>query len=322
MNSPKPRFEQLRKRAFTLIELLVVIAIIAILAGMLLPALSKAKSRALAGRCMANLKQIATASQMYTDDNKDKMMYANLRLGGGTDWTWDDLANNYLGGALDNAAKRSAAGKYKLPVVLCPADKIPTYTATWNQDAAGNEVQRRSYSIPRHNMGIVPASATGYVTGNGYALSGVSRAEDWPPSPANRCGMGLNWSDGAGSFIGWNNADIRAGDSSLDPFRQMAVRTAIIQAPTETILMTERWYQQNLTTYGTAYIQRANEHNPANGSAPIRDAVDLKTHHNSFVNYLMVDGHVEQLDPAATLGPTNRSNLGIQTGMWTIAAGD
>ncbi len=230
--------------------------------------------------------------------------------------------NNYLGGALTAAEKRSAAGKFKLPVVLCPADKIPTYTATWNQDAAGNEVQRRSYSMPRHNMGIVPASATTFTTGAGYSMSGVSRAEDWPPSPANRCGMGLNWSDGAGTFIGWNNLDVRAGDSSLDPYRQMAVRGAIIQAPVETILMTERWSQSSLTTYGSGYIQRANEHNPANGSAPIYPAVDLKTHHNSFVNYLMVDGHVEQLDPAATLGATNRSNLGIQSGMWTIAPND
>ena len=119
------------KKHFTLIELLVVIAIIAILAGMLLPALNQARTRAKSADCIARSKQLGYANIMYAGDNQDFIAYSTLGSDGASQLfanskqSIPQLLEKYLG----KTSWRNG-GKNEEPDKLWECPLIPRYSGT------------------------------------------------------------------------------------------------------------------------------------------------------------------------------------------------
>jgi prepilin-type N-terminal cleavage/methylation domain-containing protein/prepilin-type processing-associated H-X9-DG protein len=134
----KPSRERAARTAFTLIELLVVIAIIAILAALLLPALAKARGKALQTSCVNNQKQITLSLIMWGDDNNDGKYPWNPGPGevGLIPWraNWAALSNYLVNPAL----------------LTCPADKQRTALTNWAQLTPAWELRKNvSYFFAR-----------------------------------------------------------------------------------------------------------------------------------------------------------------------------
>jgi prepilin-type N-terminal cleavage/methylation domain-containing protein/prepilin-type processing-associated H-X9-DG protein len=133
----KRRLRKSREAAFTLIELLVVLAVVSILAGLLLPAVSKAKEAGRATACLSNLHQIGIALQLYVQDNNNKMPVMRDKA-----FETNAPPTNTLP-AIDVVLSNSLGA---VQVLKCPSDKQQVYEQTgssyaWNSLLNGQDAE-------------------------------------------------------------------------------------------------------------------------------------------------------------------------------------
>lgn len=153
--SPREAVRTANDRGFTLIELLVVIAIIAILAGMLLPALAKAKTKAQGIKCMNNTKQLMLAWRLYSEDANDRIPFAYVQdtptlANYPYAWAHGDVSSAPGNWDAETTIKKGAVWPYinSEEVYKCPADNV-TVKATGGRFK--NQTIKRVRSMSMNN---------------------------------------------------------------------------------------------------------------------------------------------------------------------------
>jgi prepilin-type N-terminal cleavage/methylation domain-containing protein len=232
--NPTANYPQSAAKAFTLIELLVVIAIIAILAAMLLPALSKAKSKARLIQCLANQKQLGLAWLMYPDDNEGKLV-PNPDFN-----SWGSV-NGWVKGRMDQIPDRNNEVLFKqgllfdyvksLPVYKCPDDKgvpnqpnlpVALRSQSMNKTCGGTDgstnIVTKASQIKNSTQLWVLMDENPSTINDGSFLVNRSPNRNWIDFPASsHSGSGvLNFADGHSDKRRWSDPTILKPKTFLD----------------------------------------------------------------------------------------------------------
>jgi len=285
-----------QRQGFTLIELLVVIAIIAILASMLLPALSRAKARAWRIQCSSQMRQLGMGLNMFSADHNEKFSPATYRTG---DYmyqlTWDDYIHKYIGGADSDADLiLGETTKAFVPKILrCPADRNDI---SIDYEQFGG---RRTYAM--NFAGIITSSKA--------------------PLPPARFGVGIY---------------IQQNDASLADWDPPGYKVSTVQDTSGTILLAELPNGRNVAgndwpCFCAGPLVSGNNFGgltddcfqlstvPPNGTSSWNYGVTAYGLHVSRFNYLYHDNHVSVLKTTSTVGT---GTLQTPKGGWTMLPND
>jgi len=294
--TPRTTYRSCAQRdGFTLIELLVVIAIIAILAAMLLPALSRAKARAWRVQCTSQMRQLGLGLNMFASDHNEKYSPATYRTG---DYmyqlTWDDYIHKYIGGNdPDSDLLLGETTKVFVPKLLrCPADRNEI-SIDWEKFG-----DRRTYAMNFAGL-ITPARA---------------------PLPPARFGVGIYIQQNDGSLPDWDPPGYK-----VSSVQDNSGTIHLAELPNGRNVAGNDWpsfcagpvVSQNNFPGLTEDCFQINTAPPTSGSWNY-GAVAYGLHGNRF-NYLFHDNHVSVLKTADTVGS---GTLAVPKGMWTMVPND
>jgi len=291
------------RRSFTLIELLVVIAIIAILAAMLLPALSQAKAQANKAKSLSNQKQLGTAITLFAGDNNEMYPPAgDDSQAGNLELSWDTYINFYITGGhftykqfqsfeLANAIPRNICPQ----ILKCPADTGPdTYWVAATEQATGVLLGRRTYAMN------VASAIMGCASDAGMQVN-VSQCGYQMPTALQ--GVGIYWADDPNN--GW---------------AAPGIKTSVVLKPANLILLAEVAAGDNVADniwpcvceapyasgqgQGNGELVQIDPNDPDNQGAAL-----YKTQGNTF-EYLFTDNHAASLTMQQTVGNGTITNFG------------